>query len=322
MITKEEFKESLLNEIEAYLPKGPNYIISCTQVPKNNGNQDALVIREEGKIVSPTIYMDGLYEDYLRIGSMEAVMQHVSEVYQREIPFQINSAKDILDKPAFVTIVNKETNEELLSNCPHLDYGDLAVVARLQVLEDGTVTVTNAILDKMGLSVDELFDKAIRYTKENMEPLVTPISDKLLGVGGTGCKMNSPEELSRLDSSELLFIISNESLLYGGAALIFQDQIDNVATALGGDIYLLPSSVHELICVSAESARQEHLLEMVKDINKTEVKPEEVLSNSIYKYETATKKLTAITQEGREINMELKGIKKELEKKPKKKHHR
>lgn len=322
MKTIEEFKESLVNEIEEYLPVGPKYIISCTQVPKNNGNQEALVIREEGKVVSPTIYMNDLYEDYLRNESIEAVMQHVSELYQRELPFQINSAKDILDKPAFVTIVNKETNEELLSNCPHLDYGDLALITRLQVLEDGTVTVTNAILEHMGLSADELFDKAIRYTKENMEPLVTPISDALLGIRGTECRMCNTEELTNLDASELMFVISNESHSYGGAALVFQDQLDNLATALGGDIYLLPSSIHELMCVSAESAQQEQFLEMVKDINKTKVKPEEVLSNSIYKYEAATKKLTAITQEGREINMELKGIKKELEKKPKKKHHR
>ncbi len=322
MKTIEEFKESLVNEIEAYLPKGPKYSISCTQVQKNNGYQEALIIKEEGKNIAPTLYINALYSEYLRNENMDAIMQHVSELYQREIPFQINSANDILEKPVFVTIVNKETNAELLSNCPHLEYGDLALIAKLQVLDDGTVTVTKSLLDEMKLSVDELFDKAIYYTKENMGPLVTPIGDKLLGVRDTECKMSSSEELANLDSSELMFIISNDSLLYGGATLIFQDQIDNLATVLGGDIYLLPSSVHELICVSAESTQQEQLLEMVKEINRTEVSREDFLSNSIYRYETATKKLTAITQEGREINMELKGTKKELENKPKKKHHR
>lgn len=321
MKTIEEFKESLL-KIEAYLPVGPKYSISCTQVQKNNGYQEALIIKEEGKNIAPTLYINALYNEYLRNENMDAIMQHISELYQREIPFQINSANDILEKPVFVTIVNKETNAELLSNCPYLQYGDLALIARLKVLDDGTVTVTKSILNEMKLSVDELFDKAICYTKENMGPVVTPIGDKLLGVRDTECKMSSSEELANLDSSELMFIISNDSLLYGGATLIFQDQIDNLATALGGDIYLLPSSVHELICVSAESTQQEQLLEMVKEINQTEVSKEDFLSNSIYRYETATKKLTAITQEGREINMELKGNQKELEKKPKKKHHR
>jgi len=56
---------------------------------------------------------------------------------------------------------------------------------------------------------------------------------------------------------------------------------------LGSDFYLLPSSIHELILVPVgEDRDREHLEEMVKEINQTQVAMEEILSDTVYNYES------------------------------------
>jgi len=46
----------------------------------------------------------------------------------------------------------------------------------------------------------------------------------------------------------------------------------------------LPSSIHEVIVVSSIIKSAEDLALMVKDINRTELKPEEILSDHVYFY--------------------------------------
>ena len=52
------------------------------------------------------------------------------------------------------------------------------------------------------------------------------------------------------------------------------------------DFFILPSSVHEVLLVPAsEGLKKEDLTEMVREINKTEVSPNEVLSDIVYVYD-------------------------------------
>jgi len=59
----------------------------------------------------------------------------------------------------------------------------------------------------------------------------------------------------------------------------------NISARFGSDLYVLPCSIHELIVLPAGSRRQSKvLMEMVADINATELPPEEILSSNIYYY--------------------------------------
>lgn len=51
------------------------------------------------------------------------------------------------------------------------------------------------------------------------------------------------------------------------------------------EIYILPSSRHEVLAIPAESADPNQLEEMVRTINEMEVAPQDRLSNSVYKYD-------------------------------------
>ena len=57
-----------------------------------------------------------------------------------------------------------------------------------------------------------------------------------------------------------------------------------MADYLEGPYFILPSSVHETILLPDRGESAEGLLEIVKEINHTQVAPEEVLTDSVYHF--------------------------------------
>jgi len=60
-------------------------------------------------------------------------------------------------------------------------------------------------------------------------------------------------------------------------------------TAKFGDVYVIPSSVHETLIVPKDAVDDVSELErMVRDVNASEVRPEDQLSNNVYEYDSET----------------------------------
>ena len=58
------------------------------------------------------------------------------------------------------------------------------------------------------------------------------------------------------------------------------------AEKLGKNFYILPSSVHEVILLPEDKvSSSENLLTMVMEVNRTQLAPEEVLSDAVYYYD-------------------------------------
>ena len=75
--------------------------------------------------------------------------------------------------------------------------------------------------------------------------------------------------------------------------MLYPDIIKEIADTMEADIYILPSSLHEVILVLdyGLNYNENKLKEMVHDINRTIVNEDEVLSDSVYKYCRDTKKI-------------------------------
>lgn len=59
-----------------------------------------------------------------------------------------------------------------------------------------------------------------------------------------------------------------------------------LADALNSSLYLLPSSIHEILAVRPDSIRDlSYLTDAVKGINQTSVAPEEYLSDNVYYFD-------------------------------------
>ena len=100
-------------------------------------------------------------------------------------------------------------------------------------------------------------------------------------------------ELDNCDMSNEMLVITNKSRIHGASTILHKDTLERLANIFKHDYFVLPSSVHELISVKAmDDADVEGLKAMVTEINSTQVAPDEVLSDSVYRYSIATGELT------------------------------
>ena len=66
--------------------------------------------------------------------------------------------------------------------------------------------------------------------------------------------------------------------------MLFPEELKKIADDWGCDLYILPSSVHEVIVLPDLKEEVETLREMVCDVNENQVDKVERLSNSVYHY--------------------------------------
>lgn len=77
--------------------------------------------------------------------------------------------------------------------------------------------------------------------------------------------------------------------------MLYENELHELAENLESDLYILPSSVHEVLAVSTELTEPEELAQMVAEVNMQEVALEERLSNQVYHYDKDLRKLTLAT---------------------------
>jgi hypothetical protein len=66
--------------------------------------------------------------------------------------------------------------------------------------------------------------------------------------------------------------------------LLYPGILQEIAEYLGGGFFVLPSSVHEVILLPDHGEEAGDLLEIVTEINHTQVAEEEILIDAVYKY--------------------------------------
>jgi hypothetical protein len=92
-----------------------------------------------------------------------------------------------------------------------------------------------------------------------------------------------------------LIIISNESSLFGAAAIMYRNVLRTIANNCKHNLYLLPSSVHEFLAMPAEEDIEiESLKSVVLDVNQNVLDAKDFLSNSIFYYDVNTAKLSSV----------------------------
>ena len=78
--------------------------------------------------------------------------------------------------------------------------------------------------------------------------------------------------------------------------MLYPEFIKNFASEIQADLYIFPSSVHEIIIVPAKNGHDRaELLRMVCEINASQVSPEEVLADTVYFYQRSLDVLEMIT---------------------------
>lgn len=151
------------------------------------------------------------------------------------------------------------------------DFLDLEVYIRVFV--DGMTSFRLPV----ALFNDEIYESALKNTRKNLE--ITTMAE-ILGL---------PPEF--FDTN--MDIITTKNRMFGASALLFPEIFKEYCDKKGVQkIYILPSSIHELIIVSQDIGAGYEMTRMVQEVNATELDEQDVLSNHVYLYDTSTNQIT------------------------------
>jgi hypothetical protein len=307
-----EYVEAVKANILDYLPQEyQDAEVLINKVNKNNGLELTAISLRGKENICPNIYLEPYFEKYQNGMTLEDSLRSISSVYQREMkrmpifPIEEFTYDNINDK-LYVTLVNAEKNEKLLSDMPHKNYEDLAAVYRIQVTVSpdnrGSIAIHNSHLKMFGVDIDTLHEQAMAnmkqmlpYSFQNMNEIITEM------MGGL------PEEFKMQEAEDSpMWVLSNSEKMQGAAYMLDDTVLQDISNKIGSNLIILPSSVHEVIVLREdENMDLDYIKNMVADINATQVVPEEVLSDSIYRYDAREQTLSKVEDAGQTQGMKF-----------------
>ena len=180
-------------------------------------------------------------------------------------------------------VVGSDRNADMLEKVPHTDKENISMVYRLQLdsTENGaaTVLITNAMMEQFGVTKEQLHADAMENAQE-----IRPADFRTMAAVMAEM-MGMPEEMMA-DMAPPMYVATNQDKVQGAAVMFYPDFMDQAAKELGGDIFILPSSVHEVLILPDDgNMNAQELKEMVTSINASEVSPEDRITDSVYHYD-------------------------------------
>lgn len=274
---------------------GAHYSVSTHNVTKNNGViLTGILIKANGNFsVAPTIYLNPYYDAYEKGDTtFGTVIDEVIDTYERN---KINRSIDMKFFLNYETVrsriifklINTEKNRELLRDVPYIPFHDLSIVFQCLVSEErfgnASILIHNVHLQLWKVNARELYECALENT-----PLLqgyeladmNTVLEEMKALGGI-----DDEEIEDMQQEVPMYVLSNKSRINGASCILYKDILKDFAMVVDKDLYVLPSSIHEVILLPSDGTQEsEQLKEMVREINQSQVEKEEVLSDSVYYY--------------------------------------
>ena len=291
-----------INEVAQALQQhlGEHYIVNTATTLKNNSIElSGVQIRHEKDTVFPTIYLNDFYNLYQDSTiSMDEIVTKVAAGFHQSIrsiqklpPLNTTLFENCKDKIVY-RLISQKQNKELLKTMPYIPFMDLAITFHVIVSMEPpslhSLKITNELQEEWGLTTQALFQLASENTPHLMPPKIVNIQDMLM----QNLPLKGPEfDLTNTEKTDMI-VITNTLGVNGAAVILYPDMLASLANEYDTDFYVIPSSIHEVILVSAEDdSKLEEYRFLVRDVNEQFVDPEEILSDQVYYYQHDLKKM-------------------------------
>ena len=267
------------------------------RVTKNNGIVlDGIVIMKNGSNFSPTIYLNGYYSMYLSGCELDEIVRRVYDIYLNSIgnvtiPDDFFMSFEKLRNNVAFRVINYERNEKLLENIPFRRFKNLAIVYFV-VIDDieegrGLVTIYNNHVGYWNISEDILYNCAMintpRLYPAEIKPMNQVVSDMILKESNEDNIEELIAHVNRMNEEFPMYVLTNSYRSYGASCMLYDGLLMKFARHIEADLYIVPSSVHEIILIPVDGdVTKEGLDEMVRNVNSTELSKEEILSDTAY----------------------------------------
>jgi len=285
--------EKLIEDLkDKFNKEGLKVKITPTDIKKVNMSYEALRIVPVDEPIGVNIdvekikeeMVDDSYDDFV-----SEILRVSLKAFNERPSFDIASLSDYsqMKEKLAMEVVSAEANKDILETVPHQNIEDMAVVYRF-VLNDDTssILVTNQLLESMGVTPEQLHADAMAYAPQNNPVEIKGMSEVMAEMMGVeqaeimGFYPMAPED-------EQMYVATVPNKVHGASVIAYQDFMDKAAERAGGDFFILPSSIHEILIVPDNGKMNLKDLEaLVKKVNATQVSPADKLTDSVYHYDS------------------------------------
>ncbi len=282
---------------------GEGYRVETREVSKTNGVLlRGLMILSDSQNVVPTIYLEGFLDAYESGMPFEDVISGLLSLYRRDKPeggiamdFFLSYEK-VRDRICY-RLMGRKGNESLLEGIPHVEYLDMAVCFYYayhdEELGEGAILIHNSHMKNWDVCTGELFRRAQANTPRLFHWSCRTIDEVLCGLLG-----QDENEISGLLGGAWknpMRVLGNDKGMLGAACILYPHVLEEIAAGMNRNLYIIPSSVHETLILPGDGGwPPEELKRMIMEVNRTQVAPEDVLSDSLYYYDAVRKEVVVL----------------------------
>lgn len=268
--------------------------IQDAQVNKLQGESyRGIMVKENGSTIGVNISLETAYREYLKGADLTEMSDKMAETAlealdKKALGVDLEDLKDysVMKDNLMIQVVNAKENADMLSNIPYKKIEDLAEICRIDVSGDtnsgATILVTDDLLKHYGVTKEQLFEDAEKTAPEKHPLSIRSMASVIEGITGE----KDIEEHSEMP----LVVATNENGLLGAGVIAYPEFMEKASEAVGGDFFLLPSSIHEVLVMKDDGEQSIATLEdMVRSVNESTVEKADQLSDSVYHFDSREK---------------------------------
>lgn len=271
-------RTATLNEL--LVAQNAGFTVEYSRVWKNNSELEGYILRSESSNCSPTIY----YNNDWYAKSDEEVVAYLDEMYQehaRSLDVSHLTDAEYIKAHILPKVVSCDNIPNLQERrIAFIQYLDMAVLFYVPVDEFNaanelaSVQVTEMLLATANISHDEALELSIRNLESEVE--IKTMAEIIFGDMGL-------EETDFGVPEIPMYVVSNHSRINGAASMLCPSVRERLEDCIGGNVAILPSSIHECIAVPYNSDEElEMYRSMVSEVNSTTVEEIDKLTDSVY----------------------------------------
>ncbi len=268
--------------LETYVSQGINGLKrECMTMPKLNTTG-----------LSPAVYLDAFYMRYQLDEPEEEMIDEITSIFSDHTDVQVDT-KALLDYERMkehlrIRVNGAEKNSDWLTEMVSQRKGDFVYSAYLFFHENErqtTINVKKLYAKEWGVSEEAIMAEARK--NEMTEPVelasMYGVIDDFLNLGE---KINLFEHPDEMPEDCILFVLRETDSPYGAAVLARDEVLKAAGELLQDDYYIMPSSIREVLLVPSRFGNEmTSMNELIREINLTEVEPEEILSDHAQYYD-------------------------------------
>lgn len=301
----EQIKKDLPERLSGTLERA---VVNTTQVDKLQGRSyEGLSIVPEGSMIGLTMDLQPYFQMFNDGMAYENIVEQIADrasgtyTDRPAVTAESIGSYEAMKDKLMIQLIGREGNEGMLRTIPHHSIEDMEIVYRLRVQDTemglASALVTNSMLGHYGITAEQLrqdaFASAVSHTPFEIKTMAEVLNELM--------------EAEIVPQDKLpMYVASNKERIHGAGVIAYPEFMEEAAKRLGGDFYVLPSSIHEVILIpDTPDVSALELQGIVQSVNVEQVPPEERLSDHIYHYDSKEKLFErADKYENRKLNQE------------------